>query len=66
MSEDISKEKLKTQDILSEIENLKKCTNQIANNVRSNKIESLVDNINNNVNKLQNETEVFYNRKFGK
>ena len=53
-------EKKNAQDIIIEIDNIKKYLNQIANNIRSDKIESMILLMNKNVQKLQYETEAFY------
>ena len=53
-------EKKNAQDILIEIDNLKKYLKQISNSVRSEKIESMISSANKNIQKLQNETEDFY------
>ena len=66
MENDISKEKNKTEDILLELDNLKKCITNLTNNVNSEKIESFIDAMNRNVNNLQNEVESFYNEKYTK
>ena len=62
--EDKTNEKAKTRDILIEIDNIKKYVNNLSNNVQSEKIESFIDVMNQNVNKLQNETEAFYNENY--
>ena len=58
------KDKLKTQDILIEIDNLKKYTNDVSSNIKSDKLESFVDLMNKSITKLQKETENFYNDQF--
>ena len=64
--ENNTKEKIKTEDILTEIDNLKKYTNQLSSNVRSEKLESFINIMDQNINNLQNETENFYNEKYSK
>ena len=58
------KDKIKTQDILIEIDNLKKYTNDVSSNIKSDKLESFVDLMNKSITKLQTETENFYNDQF--
>ncbi len=53
--------KVKTQIILDEIDNLDKYSKRMSINVRGNKLESYMDNINKSITKLKNETEIFYN-----
>lgn len=64
--EDLIKEKSKTKDILMEIDNLKKYTNQLSNNVRSEKLENYITTMNNSISNLENETESFYNEKYNR
>ena len=64
--EDIAKEKIKTRDILVEVDNLKKYVDQIANNVRSEKLESFINTMDKNIAILQTETENFYNENYDK
>ena len=64
--EDLVKEKSKTKDILMEIDNLKKYTNQLSNNVRSEKLENYITTMNNSISNLENETESFYNEKYNR
>lgn len=62
--ENNGKNKLKTEDILIEIDNLKKYTNNVSSNIRSDKLESFVDLMNKSITKLQTETENYYNENF--
>ena len=62
--EDIANEKAKTEDILTEINTIKKCVSNLTNSVQSEKLESFVNIMNQNVTKLQDETEAFYNEKY--
>ena len=64
--EDLIKEKSKTKDILMEIDNLKKYTNQLSNNVRSEKLENYITTMNNSISNLQDETENYYNENYNK
>lgn len=64
--EELSKEKSKTKDILMEIDNLKKYTNQLSNNVRSEKLETFVTTMDKSITNLQDETENFYNETYSK
>ncbi len=62
--EDKVKDKAKIQEILDEIDNLKKYSNDLANNTRGEKLENLVNNLNKNINLLNNKTEEIYNNNF--
>lgn len=62
--ENNGKNKLKTEDILIEIDNLKKYTNNVSSNIRSDKLESFVNLMNKSITKLQTETENYYNENF--
>ena len=66
METDMIKQKAKIQDILVEIDNLKKYINQLKNNVRNEKIESYIEIINQNITKLQDEAENYYNEDINK
>lgn len=58
------KDKAKIQEILDEIDNLKKYSNDLANNTRGEKLENLINNLNKNINLLNNKTEEIYNNNF--
>lgn len=62
--EDKVKDKAKIQEILDEINNLKKYSNDLANNTRGDKLENLINNLNKNINLLNNKTEEIYNNNF--
>ncbi len=62
--EDKVKDKAKIQEILDEIDNLKKYSNDLANNTRGEKLENLINNLNKNINLLNNKTEEIYNNNF--
>lgn len=62
--EDKVKDKAKIQEILDEIDNLKKYSNDLANNTRGEKLENLVNNLNKNISLLNNKTEEIYNNNF--
>ena len=59
--DNLIKRKTKTQDILIEIDNLKKYINKLSNNVRSDKLESFIETMENSITKLQGETENYFN-----
>ena len=62
--EDKVKDKAKIQEILDEIDNLKRYSNDLANNTRGEKLENLVNNLNKNISLLNNKTEEIYNNNF--
>lgn len=62
--EDKVKDKAKLQEILDEIDNLKKYSNDLANNTRGEKFENLINNLNKNINLLNNKTEEIYDKNF--
>lgn len=64
MDDNKAKEKIKTQDILIEIDNLKKYIGGLASNVNSDQLESYINVIDKDITKLQDETEIFFNNKY--
>ena len=66
MDDNKAKEKIKTQDILIEIDNLKKYIGGLASNVNSDQLESYINVIDKDITKLQDETELFFNNKYDK
>ncbi len=66
MNDEIVQEKVKAQDILVEIDNLKKYIGGLASNVNSDQLEAYIDIMDRDITKLQDETENFYNTKYDK
>ena len=60
MDESINKDKVKIEEILNEIENLKKYNNELASSVRGEKLESYVDSLSKNIRLFQNKIEETY------
>lgn len=60
MSESMNKDKIKIEEILNEVENLKKYNNQLASSVRGEKLESYVDSLNKNIKLFQDKLEETY------
>ena len=60
----MDKDKLIFDDILIEIDNLKKYNNELANNVRGDKLENYINNINSNINNYENNIEKIYEENF--
>lgn len=57
-------DKMKVQEILNEISNLKKYSNELANNISGVKLENLINNLTKNINVLNDETEKIYDQNF--
>lgn len=57
-------DKMKVQEILNEISNLKKYSNELANNTSGDKLENLINNLTKNINVLNDETEKIYDENF--
>ena len=64
MDDTIIKDKVKIQEILNEIDNLKKYSSELANNTRGEKLENLINNLSKNINLLNEETEKIYEENF--
>lgn len=60
----MDKDKLIFDDILIEIDNLKKYNNELANNVRGDKLENYINNINSNIHNYENNIEKIYEENF--
>lgn len=58
------KDKEKMQEILLEIDNLKKYSNELANNTRGEKLESYILSLSKNITELNNKTEKIYQDNF--
>lgn len=57
-------DKMKVQEILNEISNLKKYSNELTNNISGVKLENLINNLTKNINVLNDETEKIYDQNF--
>ena len=57
-------DKMKVQEILNEISNLKKYNNELSNSIRGEKLENLINNLNKNLNMLNEKTEKIYDEHF--
>lgn len=66
MDNELIAKKANSQNILVEINNLKKYMNGLSNNVKSEKIESFIEIINQNIVELQNKAEDYYNERYDK
>ena len=62
--EDKSKYKVKIQEILNELDNLKRYSNELANNVRGDRLENYINNLSRNVVLLSEQTEKVYEDNF--
>ena len=62
--EDRVKDKAKIQEILVEIDNLKKYSSDLSNNTRGDKLENLINNLNKNITLFNNKTEEIYDKNF--
>ncbi len=58
------KDKLILDDILNEIDNLKRYNNELASNTRGEKLESYISNIQKNINTLETNVEKVYEEYF--
>lgn len=64
MDESQIKDKMKLQEILNELANLKKYKNDLANNMRGDKLEQFIDELNKNIVLLENTIETFYDKNY--
>lgn len=58
--DDLVKDKLKLEEILNEIANLKKYKNELASNTRGEALEQYIDNLSKNINLLEQSVEKTY------
>lgn len=66
MSDLIDKDKIKFDEIITEITNLKKYSNELASNTRGEKLENYINLLSKNVNNLENNIEKIYEENFDK
>ncbi len=60
----MDKDKLIFDDILIEIDNLKKYNNELANNVRGDELENYINKVNSNIHNYENNIEKIYEENF--
>ena len=60
MNDEINKNKLKLEEVIKEIDNLKKYVNNLANNSKGAKLEEFIDKLDKDVIKVQNKAETLY------
>lgn len=60
----MNNDKVKIQEILNELTNLKNYSNDLANNIRGEKLENYTDSLNKNINILDNKTENIYENNY--
>ena len=61
-----SKDKIKLDEIMNEISNLKKYSNELASNTRGEKLENYIDSLTKNINSLEIKIETMYEESFEK
>ena len=64
MDNDITKNKLKMQDIINEITLLKKYNNDLLSNSKGEKIEGYLNKLNKDITKAQDKVEIIYTKNF--
>lgn len=64
MTDNDAKNKLKMQDIINELANLKKYNNDLFSNVSSEKLESYLNELNTKIVTAQNKAEDIYTKNF--
>ena len=64
MTDNDAKNKLKMQDIINELANLKKYNNDLFSNVSSEKLESYLNELNAKIVTAQNKAEDIYTKNF--
>ena len=64
MDDNTNQDKIKIQEILDEITNLRKYSGDLANNIRGEKLEEYVDNLNKSINSLEEKVEIIYDKKY--
>ena len=62
MDNDTNKDKTKLTEILNEITNLKNYSNELAVNIRGEKLENYVNNLIKNINALETKVETVYEK----
>ena len=64
MDDTKKQDKIKIEEILEEIDNLKKYSQELASNTRGEKLENYIDNLAKNINSLGNKVETIYEEKY--
>ena len=64
MDDQSLKNKQKIQNVINEINNLKKYTNELANNISGEKLEEYCNKITKDIVKAQDKVEELYTKKF--
>ena len=64
MNDELIKDKTKLDELLYELTNLKKHSNELASNTRGEKLENYIDNLSKNINSLENKVETIYEENF--
>ena len=62
MNEDNTKNKLKMQDIINEIDNLRKYNSELFNSVKGDKLENYLRALDKSIIKAQNIAEIIYTK----
>jgi len=64
MNNGLVQDKVKLQEILDEISNLKRYCNDLVNNTRGEKLENYIDNLNKSIISLENAIEIIYEKEY--
>ena len=64
MDNDINNDKLKIEEILEEIQNLKKYNRELANNTSGEKLENYIDSLSKDINQFEINVERVYEEHF--
>ena len=62
--EDKAKDKMKLQEIMDELSNLKKYSSDLSNNTRGDALENYINTLSKNINLLDEEVENIYEENF--
>lgn len=64
MNDEDNKNKIKMQDVINELANIKKYNNDLFNNVSGEKLENYLNELNKNIIKAQDTAETIYTKNF--
>jgi len=64
MNDNINNDKLKIEEILEEIQNLKKYSRELANNTSGEKLENYIDSLSKDINQFEINVEKIYEEQF--
>ena len=64
MNDNINNDKLKIEEILEEIQNLKKYSRELANNTSGEKLENFIDSLSKDINQFEINVEKIYEEQF--